>query len=318
MGVGSGNPTPTAEDAASSGCEPPVPAPGVTLGAAYRSSYKVYQLPAVPGFSANEELVAVTLKSGDPNTLLFGCYPSTSAAGSFCSVGLTRSCGHITGFAGNGVSVGSAPNIDGSLVYAPGGTLLFTGWPENTLGEIPTGAAAPARTIDLTSLGVASSVGSLQIVPPGLPGAGSLKIASYTTGDFYQATLAVGSAGLFGVGNLEHVEQLAGGPEGFAYVPHGSPDFSSDSVIVSEWDNNDVVTYQLDGAGNPVLSTRQVFLQALSGAEGAYFDTVTGDFIFATWNGTCDVAGTMATNCMSTGPDYVYIVQGFSIPTQTQ
>jgi hypothetical protein len=88
-----------------------------------------------------------------------------------------------------------------------------------------------------------------------------------------------------------------------------------DSIVVSEWDSNAVATYQIDASGNPIVSTRQVFI-SLAKVEGAYFDLVTGDFIFATWNGTCDRQGNQAVNCQATGNDYIYLVQGFSVPTR--
>src|SRR5262249_25378638 len=90
-----------------------------------------------------------------------------------------------------------------------------------------------------------------------------------------------------GIANVESVSKLAtlpGGPEGFAWVPPGSPQFESPSMIVSEWSDNSVSVYDVGKGGDPELSTRRTFLTGLSGAEGAFFDPLTGDFLFSTWN----------------------------------
>src|SRR5438045_143310 len=79
---------------------------------------------------------------------------------------------------------------------------------------------------------------------------------------------------------------LPGGPEGFIYVPLGSPLFPLQSMLVSEYSSGNVVTYTTDANGNPVLASRHVFVSGLTGAEGAAIDPVTGDFLFSTFGGS--------------------------------
>lgn len=283
-------------------CTKPAAASGVSVGAAYASAYSLYKLPGIPGLP-QEKFGGLTLKSGDPNTLLIGGYAKANDTGALYAISVTRSCGHITGFSGMPTKLATTPDIDGSIELAPSGVLLFTGYPANTLGQLPQGADFPARTIDLTKLGIAASVGTLKVVPKGFPGEGTIKIVSADTGDYYHAVLMPDASGLYDVTGVEHRLVLPGGPEGIAYVPHGSPQFSADSMIVSEWTGNAVATYEIDGSADPVLATRKPFLQGITGAEGAFFDVVTGDFLFSTWN-------------ESDATDQLYVVQGFAPPVR--
>ena len=51
--------------------------------------------------------------------------------------------------------------------------------------------------------------------------------------------------------------RIDGGPEGFVYVTSGSPQFSGPSLLVSEYGVDEVAAYQVDGNGDPVVSTRR-------------------------------------------------------------
>jgi len=285
-------------DGGGAGCTTPTVAAGVSLGSAYQASYTAYLLGELPGLP-DEKYGGLTLKSGDPNTLLLGCYDNSTDVGALCAVALARSCGHVVGFEGSVAQVASAPDVDGSIDYAANGVLLFTGWPSNTMGELAPGGTAPARTLDLTSLGVTSSVGTLAIVPAGFAGAGAVKVISYDTGHYYSAALAADAMGLYTLTGVAQGATLQGGPEGQAYVPLGSPQFAANSMILDEWDNNTVVTYSVDGSGDPIVASRAVFLEGITGPEGAFFDPSTGDFFFSTWN-------------ESGGVDRLYVVQGFA------
>jgi hypothetical protein len=46
-----------------------------------------------------------------------------------------------------------------------------------------------------------------------------------------------------------------------------------------------VAAYDVDGAGNPVASSRRSFVTSLPGAEGATIDATTGDLLLATFGG---------------------------------
>ena len=69
------------------------------------------------------------------------------------------------------------------------------------------------------------------------------------------------------------------------YLPGGSPGFPLDSMLVSEYSAGRIGTYAIDADGNPILATWRSFITDLSGAEGAFIDPVTGDFLFSTFGG---------------------------------
>lgn len=113
--------------------------------------------------------------------------------------------------------------------------------------------------------------------------------------------LAPDPVGTFNVTSATFETQIGGGSEGFIYVPAGSPQFVDfKSLLVSEWSAGNVVTYQIDPKGNPLPTTRRVFISRLSGAEGAALDPVTGDFLFSTFG----------------GGNRVIVVQGFALPAR--
>jgi hypothetical protein len=241
-------------------CKQPERASDVSVGADYRSSYAIFRLDAVPGL-APQKFGGMTLKAGDPNTLILAAYGEAGDVGALYAVGLARTCGHVTGFSGPAVRVAATPDVDGS--------------PTNL-----------------------SNDHLLAIVPAGFPGAGSVKLVSFDTGEYFEAALTVDASGLPSATPVKRKLVLPGGPHGLAYVPHGSPRFFGDSMIVSEWGESGVATYRIDASGDPILSTRRPFLAGVTGAEGAFFDPATGDFLLSTW----DESG---------GVDQLYAVQGF-------
>ena len=186
------------------------------------------------------------------------------------------------------------------MTFGPGGVLFFTGFPNNTLGEIKSGSVTPDKTINLSGLSpaVASSVGSLGFVPTGFADAGGAKILSYNGGGWYNMTLTPDGSGTFNVA-VSLVNTPGGGPEGIAYVSGANAGFGADSVLVDEYSNGVVASYKIDGSADPILASRQVFLQGLAGAEGAVIDPLTGDFIFSTFG----------------GGNQVVVVSGFEAPT---
>jgi hypothetical protein len=193
----------------------------------------------------------------------------------------------------------TAPNNDGGLAYAPNGTLLFTEYSNNAIGEIKPGSTSPDATVSLNSSGVPSSVGTLNFVPAGYNGAGSLVIGSYSGGTFCDASMTNNGDGTYGFGACTNSVSVGGGPEGLIYVPQGSAEFASQSVLVSEYSAGKVVAYQIDANGLPIPATGQDFITGLTGAEGAVVDPVTGDFLFSTYGGN----------------SHIYEITGFATPT---
>jgi hypothetical protein len=206
---------------------------------------------------------------------------------------------HITGFTGTATVFADAAFNDGGVTYGPGNVLFLARWPQNELGQTRPGSTLTDKIINLTSFDVASSIAGLNFVPTGFPGAGQLKIVSWSGGEWYTVELAPDGAGTFDVTSITFETQISGGPEGFIYVPPGSPQFSDfNSMLVSEFSAGVVSTYQLDENGDPIPATRKPFMTGLSGAEGAVTDPLTGDFLFSTFG----------------GGDHVIVVQGFAPP----
>ena len=72
-------------------------------------------------------------------------------------------------------------------------------------------------------------------------------------------------------------------------------------MLVSEYGSGRVAAFEVDADGDPLVATRRDFITGLSGAEGAFVDPVTGDFLFSTFG----------------GGDRVIVVRGFAPPVST-
>lgn len=254
-----------------------------TIDPFYAANYSVVDLGSVPGVPASYG--GVTFPSGAPTALLIGG-AANGGSGAIYRIDLVRDgSNNITGFSGTATQISTAPNIDGGLVRGPLGILFYTGYPINTLGQIKLGSTAPDKVISLGTFGIASSVGTMTIVPNGFPGAGLIKIASYNAGLWYSAGLTPDGTGTYDIFDVGPAINIGGGPEGIVYIPTTSPQFSTPSILVSEYSNGRVVSYEIDASGDPIVSTRRVFISGLSGAEGATLDPLTGQFIFSTFGG---------------------------------
>lgn len=263
----------------------------------YDSSYTLTDLGAVPGLPT--PYGGLTFLPSNSNAIVIGGAANV-VTGALYSIGVVRGAGnHITGFTGSVAAYSEGQYNDGGVVFGPGGVLFYTRYPVNQIGELKPGSAVNDKIVDLTPLGISSSVGALNFVPGGFPGAGQLKIVSYNTGDWYTATYTSDGTGTFNITSPVHNTTINVGPEGFVYVPPGSPVFpSGTSLLVSEYGNNVVATYQVDGSGNPIPASRAIFVSGLTGAEGAVIDPVTGDFLFSTFGAA----------------NHVIAVRGFAIP----
>jgi hypothetical protein len=233
-------------------------------------------------------LGGVTFLRGNPNVLLIGGAANNPASAVY-RIGVTRDVqGNITGWNGPATLFSTAPNIDGGLTYNLDGVLFFTGYPNNTLGYMRPGSVVPDRIINLSALtpnSIASSVGTLQFVPPGFLGAGNLIVGSYSASTWYKVTLNTDAPLSYIVESVVNGPSTGGGPEGLVYIPTNNPLFCTQSVLVSEYSAGAVRSYQIDSNGFPIPSTRRDFITGLSGAEGAVLDPITGQFIFSTFGG---------------------------------
>jgi len=260
----------------------------------YAGSYSISDLgsvPGVPGFYGGVTFL-------DNDTMLIGG-AANGGNGAIYAVDVVRDINdNITGFAGTATLHSTAPNIDGGLQFGPGGVLFYTGFSNNIIGQIKPGSTSPDKIIDLTPLGVASSTGSLAFVPAGFPGQGGLKIASYSVGTWYSAIVIADGTGTYNIADVTLHGTIGGGPEGVVYISSANPLFTQAAVLVSEYSTGKVVAYDIDGNGNPVISSKRDFITGLSGAEGAAIDPVTGQFVFSTFG----------------GGDRVIVVRGFVPP----
>jgi hypothetical protein len=257
------------------------PAAAQSIAPPFDSSYSFVDLGPVPGVPA--PLGGLTFQLNRSDTLLIGG-TANDANGAIYSIGVTRDAqGHVNGFSGTATPFASAPNIDGGLAYGPNNVLFFTGYPNNTVGRIKPGSGTPDKIVTLPSS--TSSVGSLVFVPNGFPGAGGLRLLSFSTNGYYTADLTPDGAGTYDITNVTLRTTLTGGLEGLAYVPTGSPVFTRPSVLVAEWSAGQIGAYGLDANGFPDPATRQDFMTGLTGAEGAVIDFSTGDFLFSTFGG---------------------------------
>ncbi len=265
----------------------------VTLATPFSSLYSLTDLGAISKLPI--AYGGLTFKAEDPSTLLIGGSSDFPDAG-FYSVSVTRDTeNHITSF-GNASLFAKSPGINGGgidagLTYSPDrDVLLYTTYPDNSIGQIKTGSSSPDKQTDLGTIGISDSTGSLGFVPEGLTGAGQLKISSYSTNKFYSTNVNRDS-GTYGIAVPSKSVSLSGGLDGFVYVKAGNPGFSDDSLLMSEYDNNAIAAYKIDANGDPIPDSRRDFITgigyhsptSLIGVQGATVDPVTGDFLFSTY-----------------------------------
>lgn len=285
---------------------PPTPAgPEVQLAAPFDALYTIYDLGPVPGVP--NPLGGTTVKIDETGAMLVAG-ASERTDGAIYKIRLARdACGHIIGWDGTAALQASTPFVDANLVYWSPQLLLYTEWPRFTLSQLPAGAAAPARSNDLRPLGLPSTgdsgPGGIGIVPPGLAGAGELRIVTWPVGTWAHVDVTA-DGDLLTIGAVTPRVTLPNNPGGFAYVPAGSPGFDHQSLITAEWrqtgaQDDRVAVYEVDEQGDPIVATRREFLSKFTRPWGAYYEPVTGDFFFLQWGA---------------GEDRVYVVQGFVPP----
>jgi hypothetical protein len=229
----------------------------------------------------------LTIRTDQPNTLYIGG-DANAAGGGIYTVPLLRDpvSHHITGFGGDATLYAPGPNNDGGIFFAPNGTLLYTKYSMNELGQI-----LPNNTTvvtPLTQYGIASSVGSIALVPSNYPGAGNMIIASYNADIVYHIPFTVAGTGEYLLSSKlaeVSISGTANGPEGIAFIPQGSAGFPNPSMVISSYGYGKVVVFEVGTDGLPKPATARDMVTGLTGAEGAWIDPVTGDFLFSTFGG---------------------------------
>lgn len=184
----------------------------------------------------------------------------------------------IIGF-GPAVLFGSAPFIDGGLQIGPSGTMFFTTFPTNSLGQIVGGTTT---SFPLPSPG---STGGMTFVPAGLPNAGDLIISSYGSPGFYTVGLTPNGVGIYAPTSSTLFATVPSGNEGIRFVPSGPN--QGDIIFVnyslgnvSIMDINPATGQPVGGASNPTIAT---FASGIGGAEGFAFDPLTNEFFVSTY-----------------------------------
>lgn len=268
-----------------------------TIEPPYDSIYTFTDLGSIPGVPSYYG--GLTFLVDEPDTLLIGGNANTYLGNLYAIEVIRDDSNHVIGFVDSAVFFADADYNDGGVVYGPGNVLFLSRWPVNELGQTKPGSAITDKIIDLDPLGVAYSNSAVNFVPSGFPGEGQMKLVSWPDGQWYTAGFSPDDSGTYNIDSVSYETTISGGPEGFIYVPPGSPLFSDyNSMLVSEYSAGEVAVYELDETGNPDPSTRIPFITGLTGAEGATIDPLTGDFLFSTFG----------------GGDRVIVVKGFAVP----
>lgn len=259
---------------------------GVVLQPPYDDDYECFDLGELPGVP--QQWGGVIIDRDDPNVLLAGGEANT-LNGKLYAVGIARDADcHILGYTGVPTAIyGPAEYNDGGLTYHPdGGPLFISRWPVNELGQLIPGDLVTNKVIDLDPFMVASSPGGVTFVPPGFAGAGQLKFVSWSGGQWYTVDLAPDGLGTYDITGAVLDTTIVGGPEAFVYVSSENPEFPQDGLLVAEWSAGNIAAYVADAKGTPINNTRKDFIVGLDGAESAYIDPSSGDFLFATFSGS--------------------------------
>lgn len=266
-----------------------------TLAPAFSSFYSLIDLGTIPKLPV--AYGGLTFKPGDANQLLIGGLADTPDSGIYSAKVKRDSDNHITSF-GQANFISTAPGslgiggIDAGLTNSPLGDVLFyTAYPDNSIGQIKPGSSSPDKQITLDSLGIPSSTGALAFVPEGFAGAGRLKITSYTANTFYDTTITADNSGTYNIAAPTKGVQLDGGIDSFVYIKAGNPGFIKDSLLITEFDSQNVSAYEIDENGDPIASTRRDFITGITshtpttliGTIGATIDSISGDVLFSSF-----------------------------------
>jgi hypothetical protein len=281
------------------------PAQALVVDPFFAGSYTAASVGSVPGLPTSYGGLTFL----DNDTIIIGGAANT-ANGLIYQIDVVRGANsHITGFVGTASAFRSGSigeYNDGGVTFGPGGVLFTSRWPVNSLGQTKPGSTDEDKIIDLTGV-TESSNSAIGFVPAGFAGAGSVKLVSWSGGEWYDASLSSDGSGTYNLGGvvqvdvdatLGGVQNVPGGPEGFVFISDINPLFLVDSMLIAEFSAGQIGAYELDSDGNPLVNTRRTFISGLTGAEGAAIDPVTGDFLFSTFG----------------GGNQIVVVQGFQPP----
>ncbi len=255
----------------------------------FNTTWQIVNLGQIPGVTSYG---GTAIAAANPNTLLVSPWPSTSID----AVPLIRNgAGAIVG-TGTATPVITVGGTDGGLAFGPGGVLFSTWFGSNNLNQTKPGSIATDRVDALFPLGLGASVGTCTFVPAGMPGAGRLKLCSWTPAFFHDVPLTPDGNGTYAPGTFGPAITLANDVEGMVYAPPGTPSFGG-QLLVCEWSAGNIVAYQIDANGDPLPTTRQEIVGGALYPGGGTRDPITGDFVFLGANGTLLILRQGATPC---------------------
>jgi len=210
-------------------------------------------------------------------------------------------------FAVTRVFGGTRTGLDAGWAVGPQGTLFYTYWDSNWLGQRPGGVTGTDETLfDLSTIGVPVSAAGLTFSPhridPGT-GSGTLQISTNDgqvtfLRDIYEIPLTPVGDGTFTPGTpvLFATPAPVGSLTAIRYAPAGP--FEGD-LLYADWELGEVRFLAIDtptglpiddGTGQPTLGTTnprdgRLISDLGQGPVGLDFDPVTGDLYISTWEG---------------------------------
>ena len=116
-----------------------------------------------------------------------------------------------------------APYHDGGVAFGPGGVLFITRWPVNGIQQTKPGSTGVDKVISLAPVRVPSSASSLNFVPASLPGGGSLKLVTFSGGDWFTVLLSPDGLGTYDIVGAKRERRLQEGPRGSSTSPPAAP-----------------------------------------------------------------------------------------------
>ncbi len=293
----------------------------LTISPPFTPTYSTSELGTPDGLAVAG---SVAIDPSRPNLLYFGANNFSGFDGQLYVVELMRNVtGTITGFTGTAQLVEAVPGVR-SLQFMPNGTLLVGS--EFVVGggvrsaiyqyaAVTLGGGLPISADSVTQLD-ASQLGPFPApatafarVPLGLPDGGNVQLfdsreqqfnlnPSVTVSSTYDISATRGvDFGPFYAGQSVDIR-------GVAYVPDGSPIFTSTNTVLLAENGPDetLAAYALDGSRTPITSTRRVFVTSIGNDAfyGMSVDPLTGDLL---------VVGTGASASTT-----INLIQGFDLP----
>jgi hypothetical protein len=199
------------------------------------------------------------------------------------------------------VFAGSKAGLDAGWDRGPAGTLFYTYWNANFLGERPGGLAGPETLFDMAAVSLPSSIAGLAFSPhfddPGT-GFGQMQVSTWYGADLWDVALLPSGGGIFTpIAVSKFVTLPHQGTGAIQYVPSGP---LAGDVMYVNWDYGEVRVLTIDDATGLAIdagtmlpthgTTNPLDVRFASGLGvgpwGLEFDPLTNDFFLGTWSGT--------------------------------